>query len=239
MPFSQEVKTRVMVDCGRSCVICHKFCGNNMEVHHIKAEADGGSNDIDNAIPLCFDCHAEVRQYDSRHPKGIKFSEAELKMHRDKWYTKVTDSPAICGAPDYIEMDTVTYHALEYYLPNDRFVTLRDMDFGGENFAFGYFDKVEYFPIFIKNPKYEYLDADLEISKNSLAKSISDFTNDSVHFLHSDDGKIVMIPRDWELTCPEQFDRGVEVLNADSSQIWEKYCDYIKLCRRKLMVDVK
>lgn len=59
-----------------------------MEVHHIKAHADGGNDTFDNAIPLCFDCHAEVRQYDSKHPKGIKFSEKELIQHRDNWYQK-------------------------------------------------------------------------------------------------------------------------------------------------------
>ena len=89
MSFSEEIRTKVMVACGRYCCICHKFCGNNMEVHHIKAHADGGSDTFDNAIPLCFDCHAEVRQYDPKHPKGIKFSEKELIQHRDNWYKKV------------------------------------------------------------------------------------------------------------------------------------------------------
>jgi hypothetical protein len=90
MPFSEDIKTKAMVACGRYCCVCHKFCGNNMEVHHIKAHADGGADTFENAIPLCFDCHAEVRQYDSRHPKGIKFSEKELIQHRDNWYKKIT-----------------------------------------------------------------------------------------------------------------------------------------------------
>ena len=75
MAFSEDIKTRAMVACGRCCCICHKFCGNNMEVHHIRARADGGTDTYDNAIPLCFDCHAEVRQYDPKHPNlsGILF----------------------------------------------------------------------------------------------------------------------------------------------------------------------
>ena len=89
MPFSEEIKTKAMIACGRCCCIYHKFCGNNMEVHHIKARADGGQDIYENAIPLCFDCHAEVRQYDPKHPKGIKFTEKELIMHRDEWYCKV------------------------------------------------------------------------------------------------------------------------------------------------------
>lgn len=89
MSFSDEIKTKALVACGRYCCICHKFCGNKIEIHHIKAKADGGADTFDNAIPLCFDCHAEVRQYDPRHPKGTKFTENELRQHRDKWYQSV------------------------------------------------------------------------------------------------------------------------------------------------------
>lgn len=89
MAFSEEIKIKAMIACGRCCCVCHKFCGNNMEVHHIKARAEGGQDIYENAIPLCFDCHAEVRQYDPKHPKGIKFTEKELIMHRDEWYRKV------------------------------------------------------------------------------------------------------------------------------------------------------
>ena len=43
MPFSEDIKIKALVSCGRRCCICHKFCGNNMEIHHIKAKADGRS----------------------------------------------------------------------------------------------------------------------------------------------------------------------------------------------------
>lgn len=88
MPFSEEVKRKAFIACGRKCCICHKFCGNNMEVHHIKPESEGGENTFENAIPLCFDCHAEVGQYNPNHPKGNKFTQEELKGHRDSWYRK-------------------------------------------------------------------------------------------------------------------------------------------------------
>lgn len=42
-----------------------------MEIHHIKAKGDGGEDTFENAIPLCFDCNAIVRQYDPKHPKWL------------------------------------------------------------------------------------------------------------------------------------------------------------------------
>lgn len=89
MPFNEKVKREAFIACGRCCCICHKFCGNNMEVHHIRPQAEGGEDTFENAIPLCFDCHAEVGQYNPNHPKGNRFTQEELRGHRDNWYRQV------------------------------------------------------------------------------------------------------------------------------------------------------
>lgn len=80
------VKDQALASCGRRCCICHKFCGSNMELHHIQAEADEGASTLANCIPLCFDCHAEVGHYNVRHPKGTKYRANELRIHRDEWF---------------------------------------------------------------------------------------------------------------------------------------------------------
>jgi hypothetical protein len=88
MAFASEIAEGALVACGRFCCLCHKFCGNNIETHHIKQTAD---DSYDNCIPLCFDCHAEVGSYNSEHPKGRKFTASELKGHRDRWYRLVEE----------------------------------------------------------------------------------------------------------------------------------------------------
>ena len=70
----------------RQCCVCHNFGGRDVEVHHIKPEADGGPNTLANAIVLCFKCHSEAGHYNSRHPKGSKYSPQELLRHRDAWW---------------------------------------------------------------------------------------------------------------------------------------------------------
>jgi hypothetical protein len=89
MPFSPQVKARIFVRSARICCLCFKPCGTRIEAAHIVAEADGGSNDDDNAIPLCFDCHEEIGSYNPRHPKGNKFTNVELKTRRDALYRLV------------------------------------------------------------------------------------------------------------------------------------------------------
>ena len=103
MSFPQKVADEVLVRCGRHCCLCGRYAGGKIELHHIKQVADGGEDTADNCIPLCLDCHAEVKAYDPRHPKGRKFSEAELKGHRDRCYAKYGVSVEINVAPEEAE----------------------------------------------------------------------------------------------------------------------------------------
>lgn len=103
MSFPEEVKIKALVACGRKCCICHKFCGNNMEIHHIHPHAQGGEDTFENAIPLCFDCHATVGQYNPKHPKGTKFSEKELIAHRDEWYKKIKNEKTTNSVRETLE----------------------------------------------------------------------------------------------------------------------------------------
>jgi hypothetical protein len=98
MPFPPRVKEQAMAACGRRCCICNKFASTNMECHHIVQEADGGSDKVENCIPLCFDCHADVANYNVRHPRGTKFSAGELRAHRDRTFRYIEDFPTPAAA---------------------------------------------------------------------------------------------------------------------------------------------
>lgn len=70
-----------------------------MELDHMKPQAEGGGDEIDNAIPLCFDCHAEVHAYNPNHPRGRKFTASELKAHRDQWLAICASRPEVFTEP--------------------------------------------------------------------------------------------------------------------------------------------
>lgn len=88
MSFPKSVSEEVLLRCRRHCCLCDKYAGTKIELHHIRQVADGGDDTVDNCIPLCLDCHAEVNSYNLHHPKGKKFTEVELKGHRDWCYAK-------------------------------------------------------------------------------------------------------------------------------------------------------
>ena len=91
MSFSESVKRQVLIDCRRHCVLCGKFCGTHIELHHIKQRAHGGEDTYENCIPLCLDCHADVGRYNDDHPKGTKYSEKELRQRRDLFYKEIKE----------------------------------------------------------------------------------------------------------------------------------------------------
>src|ERR1700693_2360542 len=93
MPFSPGIKRQALVKSRRSCCICHRFVGRSVEVHHIVQEAHGGSNNLANAIVLCFDCHAEAGHYHPEHPRGTKYSPEEVRQHRDEWWAWCEKNP--------------------------------------------------------------------------------------------------------------------------------------------------
>jgi len=65
-----------------------------MELHHIKEKAKGGDDSEANALPVCFDCHAEVGSYNDDHPKGTKYRREELVARRESLY-KLVESGAL------------------------------------------------------------------------------------------------------------------------------------------------
>ncbi len=93
MSFSKRIKEDVMVACRRRCVLCGKFCGLHIELHHIVPHSKGGEDTFENCIPLCFDHHAEVGQaYYSEHAKGTKYTVRELQRIRDDFYRQIKDN---------------------------------------------------------------------------------------------------------------------------------------------------
>jgi 5-methylcytosine-specific restriction endonuclease McrA len=78
MPFSECIKEEVKRKAAFRCCRCQQI---GVEVHHILPEKDGGTDDINNAAPLCPNCH----DYFGDNPIKRK----EITQMRDWWYEKV------------------------------------------------------------------------------------------------------------------------------------------------------
>ena len=95
MTFPRDQVSELLARCHRRCCVCHRFCGVKIETDHIKPMAQGGEDSIENAIPVCFECHAEIHSYNDMHPRGRKFLPEELRLHRDQWLKVCADRPDV------------------------------------------------------------------------------------------------------------------------------------------------
>lgn len=90
MPFPLNVRLEALVRCQRHCCLCHQRKHTRLQCHHIVPDADGGPDTLDNCIPLCPDCHAEVMAFNPRHPfGGTPYHKDELVRRRDDWYAVI------------------------------------------------------------------------------------------------------------------------------------------------------
>lgn len=85
--FKEEDKIKMLLWSDRHCCLCKKICGTNIEIAHIEKST---GNNIDNGIPLCFECHSEIGRYNKEHPKGNKYKSKELKARREQVYEEYT-----------------------------------------------------------------------------------------------------------------------------------------------------
>lgn len=78
MSFSESIKVEVRQKAAYQCCRCRSM---GVEVHHILPAEHGGSDIIDNAAPLCPNCHTDFGD----NPKKRKI----IKEMRNWWYDKV------------------------------------------------------------------------------------------------------------------------------------------------------
>ncbi len=209
-----------------------------MEVHHIRKESEGGDNIPKNTIPLCFDCHADMRSHDHKHPKGNKYSESELKRHRDNWYEKVKGNIGIASRKEVVETDKHVYLHLVRTLPwNGSIDFIRTNNFAGWSFEKSRLNDLHEFEYQCRNPALEFIDPDLEGLRATLLCQISDFTMMiAIETFPTDNVEWNSVPEEWESEQPERFQRVITKLHSTAQTIIETYENLIRTATRKLGV---
>jgi HNH endonuclease len=99
MAFKRTEADQLLAACHRRCCVCHRYCGVKIELHHIDPSGSGGGDNIENAIPVCFECHAEIQLYNDSHPRGRKFHPEELRVHKQQWLHVCKESPGALLTP--------------------------------------------------------------------------------------------------------------------------------------------
>jgi len=142
MPFPRDLVETLLASVHRRCCICHRFCGVKIETDHMVPAPEGGTDDISNAIPVCFDCHAEIHAYNVQHPRGRRFTPAELQQHKQQWLEVCRSRPEVFVASPW-HSDMGPLQALIDELEFNRVVAAHHAEFAtrGALFAFEQFHR--------------------------------------------------------------------------------------------------
>lgn len=79
MPFPQKDVDKFLAEVGRRCCVCNRL--HNVQLHHIVPSAQGGTDEIDNAIALCPNCHNEVHTSYAPGRTTRAYTPEELREH--------------------------------------------------------------------------------------------------------------------------------------------------------------
>lgn len=235
MGFPNKVIEDLLIDCNRSCCICHKFCGPRIEVHHIIPENEGGSNKEDNGIPLCFDCHAEVRAYDDKHPKGKKYTSGELRRHKKTWINKCSSLLSTRDlAENYKKADKRVFSQLYKLVPFE-FVDYLVECLATKDWL--YLRDIEdiYKALdFMARPDKEFFSIELIPALKKFFKSLADIDSffGKHHSLEVQNGREILFP-DWkrskdQINMRDEYD---EKLRELAKSLEESYYSFIRTFR--------
>ena len=116
--FPADVRKKVLLWSARHCCLCSKQYGLDIELHHIDPTLDPPHlNNIDNAIPVCYECHSKLEFSLLNSPRGSKYSPQEIKDRRNQIFEENTRHlvPVISYGPT----SNLSFPKVQFYIQNN------------------------------------------------------------------------------------------------------------------------
>lgn len=243
MPFSISVREEALVACGRHCCLCHRFVGTKIECHHIQPESEGGKDVLENCIPLCFDCHADVQHYNPLHPKGTRFRPEELRAHRDRWIKGVSSTNSAIFDSERRVVDRSLFERFREVLPEETARQLLSEQCWGQLIHVDVLDRVYEIDQFLARLDSEFLDPTCEGFRAAFSEGYRRFVhhNDFMQISRVDGiADHFRLPKEWNMSSdPEvrnQFSQCMNNLNQLSSEAYRAYTEMIREIRKLLII---
>lgn len=89
MPFTETIKKTVRKLSDQRCCVCHHI-QIGVDIHHIVPVSDDGPDTIDNAAPLCPNCHRLYGAIRERGHMSVNVEITEMLRLTSKLYRRVS-----------------------------------------------------------------------------------------------------------------------------------------------------
>jgi predicted nuclease with TOPRIM domain len=125
--LTQTKRQEVFDEKGNCCYFCEKTReehreqrGRDLDIHHVVPSFDGGSDDVENLIPVCITCHKRLESTQGEALKRIAQKKtkreelAKLRRERDRLKSRIDSLEEKVWTPDEVSVDNlVDYIAVE------------------------------------------------------------------------------------------------------------------------------
>lgn len=237
MVFADSVVREVLVRSGRCCCICHRFCGTKIELHHITPVEKGGDDSLDNCIPVCFDCHADIGHYNDKHPRGRKYASGELREHRDHWFARVARIDPVAPKPSGIDRQLLA-RIWKSLGASGAYEFARDHDFGASFLASrtdSWFDLMGD----LNRPEAEFIDIELEKLRGDLLRTTASFASKvALYTSPLGSGNIQGFDSNYKYAYAQNYRLEADELNELSTKVAQAYEALIREGMRRLDVGI-
>ena len=236
-----SVETTILANSARRCTLCFQLEGDLTEKHGQIAHLDRDrTNRVeDNLAWMCLEHHS---LYDSKTKQHKNYTLHEVKSARDKLYDLVAEgkhlTPAVVQPYPQAEADKKILRSfLETVPSNGTIKFLRTNNFAGWSFDINRLDDIETFLYDRNGPDYEFIDPELEATRQIFCESCNTFLLAvATHTFTTTNPDWRAVPDDWEDPNPERFANAVRDLHTSAETVCSTYDNLVRQARKKLAV---
>lgn len=102
MCFPEKIRKKVMEKAGYCCCVCHNTSAS-LEVHHIMPKEKGGDDSIENAAPLCPNCHSDFGDNVKKRTRIKQMRDWWYKMTAQMYENKISSPEQLCEIHDLLQ----------------------------------------------------------------------------------------------------------------------------------------
>jgi hypothetical protein len=205
----------------------------------MKHEEAGGPDTLDNCIPVCFDCHADMRSYDFKHPKGSKYSERELRGHRDRWFALVAAGGRAEIDARIIARDRRVYSAFTEQIKYDPTIVYFKHHGFEASFDLDILEPFHRYEYYCDDPNNQFVDVELEKLRggflNAANRLCSLLALNTWPLKHST-RHLNQIPQEWRETNSARLDKLLADLDEAHGTLVTAYEGLVHECQIRLEV---
>jgi hypothetical protein len=180
-----------------------------------------------------------MQSYDDKHPKGTKYRPEELRLHRDRWFDKVSGARPTDYTEEHRDLDRALFRRIFALLTRDGPIAFLSNHHFAAPFEYGVLGRFQEFDATNEDPSWEFLDPTLDATRATLAHNVHGFLSVlSRQTFTNPDGRY-SVAHEWKhQNQGERYYEALEQIESAAATCVDSYNALLRESRHRLAVEV-